>query len=71
MSSGHDVSEYELGASGLPRVYVKLRKLLIFDEEKKTLGVFDDPPEVRVISMFVGCLDNHDRAHSLTLYTIQ
>jgi hypothetical protein len=22
MSSGHDVSEYELGASGLPRAYV-------------------------------------------------
>ncbi len=65
------MSEYELGASGLPRAYVKLRKILIFDEKKKTLGVCDDPPEDRVISIFAGCLDNHDRADSLTLYTIQ
>jgi hypothetical protein len=27
----------------------------------------DDPPEDRVISIFAGCLANHDRAHSLTL----
>ena len=25
----------------------------------------DDPPEDRVISIFAGCLANHDRAHSL------
>ncbi len=28
----------------------------------------DDPPEDRVISIFAGCLANHDRAHSLDLH---
>jgi hypothetical protein len=46
MSSGHGVSEYELGASGLPRAYVSPQQ------------------PGRVISMFAGCLANHDRAHS-------
>jgi hypothetical protein len=32
--------------------------------KKKNLGV-DDPPEDPVISIFAGCLANHDRAHSL------
>jgi hypothetical protein len=32
--------------------------------KKKNLGV-DDPPEDPVISIFEGCLANHDRAHSL------
>ena len=32
--------------------------------KKKTLGEVRDPPEDRVISMFVGCLPNHDRTHS-------
>jgi hypothetical protein len=54
MTSGHDVSEYELGASGLPRAYV-LPQLLV---------CCDDPPEDRVISIVAGCLANHDRAHS-------
>jgi hypothetical protein len=47
--SGHDVSEYELGASGLPRVYVSpqqpcknwlkiLRKIMIFVKKKKWCG---------------------------------
>jgi hypothetical protein len=49
MSSGHDVSEYELGASGLPRAYVspqqpwknwlKIEKNHDFCNKKKNLGV--------------------------------
>jgi hypothetical protein len=49
MSSGHDVSEYELGASGLPRAFVspqqpwknllKIEKIMIFQKKKKTTGV--------------------------------
>jgi hypothetical protein len=45
MSSGHDVSEYELGASGLPRAYVspqqpwknwlKIEKIHDFCKKKK------------------------------------
>ena len=31
--------------------------------KKKNLGV-DDPPEDPVISIFAGCLANHDRAHT-------
>ncbi len=27
----------------------------------------DDPPEDRVISIFAGCLANHDRTHSLII----
>ena len=60
MSSGHHVSEYELGASGLPRAYV-LPQLLV---------CCDDPPEDRVISMFAGLLANHDRAHSLLVLAL-
>jgi hypothetical protein len=73
MSSGHDVSEYELGASGLPRAYVspqqpwkkwlKIEKNHDFCKKKKTVWC-DEPPEDRVISVFAGCLANHDRAHS-------
>ncbi len=70
MSSGHDVSEYELGASGLPpmlhhnnrgKIDENPRKTMIF-VKKKTLGMV--PPEDRVISLFAGLLANHDRAHS-------
>ena len=74
MSSGHDVSEYELGASGLQRVYVspqqpwknwlKIEKNHDFWKEKKILVWCDDPPEDRVISIFAGCLTNHDRSLS-------
>jgi hypothetical protein len=74
MSSGHDVSEYELGASGLPRAYVspqqpwknglKIEKNHDF-RKKKILVWCDDPQEDPVISVFAGCLANHDRAHSL------
>jgi hypothetical protein len=50
MTSGHDVSEYELGASGLPRAYVspqattvekliKNREKSLFLQKKKNLGV--------------------------------
>jgi hypothetical protein len=73
MSSGHDVSEYELGVSGLPLAYVsptpwknclKIEKNHDFCKKKKFLVWCDDPPEDRVISIFAGCLANHDRAHS-------
>ena len=37
---------------------------MIFAKKKKVWC--DDPPEDRVISIFTGCLANHDRAHSLT-----
>ncbi len=33
--------------------------------KKKILVLCDDPPEDRVISIFAGCLANHDRSHSL------
>ncbi len=72
-SSGHDVSEYELGVLGLPRAYVspqqpcknwlKIEKNHDFCKKKKVW--YDDPPEDRLISIFTGCLANHDRAHSL------
>ena len=32
--------------------------------EKKKIVLCDDPPEDRVISIFAGCLANHDRTHS-------
>jgi hypothetical protein len=32
--------------------------------KKKILVWCDDPPEDPVISIFAGCLANHDRAHS-------
>ena len=35
-----------------------------FVKKKKLFGRCDDPPEDRVISIFTGCLANHDRAHS-------
>jgi hypothetical protein len=31
--------------------------------KKKKMVWSDDPPEDPVISVFPGCLDNHDRAH--------
>jgi hypothetical protein len=75
MSSGHHVSEYELGASGLPRAYVlpqqpwknwlKNLEKSWFLQKKKILVWGDDPPEDPVISIVAGCLANHDRAHSL------
>ena len=36
--------------------------------KKKILVWCDDPPEDPVISIFAGCLANHDRAHSLNNY---
>ncbi len=36
---------------------------MIFEWKKKVW--YDDPPEDRLISIFAGCLANHDRAHSL------
>jgi len=36
---------------------------MIFSKKKKN-GVVRDPPEDPVISIFAGCLANHDRAHS-------
>ncbi len=33
-------------------------------EKNKILVWFDDPPEDRVISIFAGCLANHDRVDS-------
>jgi hypothetical protein len=38
---------------------------MIFATKKKILVWCDDPPEDPVISIFAGCLANHDRAHSL------
>ena len=35
--------------------------------KKKILVWCDDPPEDPVISIFAGCLANHDRAHSRLL----
>ncbi len=78
MSSGHDVSEYELGASGLPPMFhynnrgkidETTRKIMIFRKKKilkKSWYGSMTPPEDRVISMFAGLLANHDRAHSPT-----
>jgi hypothetical protein len=72
MSSGHDVSEYELDTSGLSRVcfttttvekLIKIEKNHDFFKKKKLLVWCDDPPEDRVISIFVGCLVNQDRVH--------
>ena len=37
---------------------------MIFAKKKKILAWCDDPPEDPVISIFAGCLANHDRAHS-------
>jgi hypothetical protein len=67
MSSGHDVSEYELVASGLPRLGFRVYHVLMFhhNNRKKILVWCDDPSEDPVISIFAGCLANHDRAHSL------
>ena len=36
--------------------------------KKKILVWYDDPPEDPVISIFAGCLANHDRAHSLRMH---
>ena len=41
---------------------------MIFAKKKKILVWCDDPPEDRVISIFAGCLANHDRAHSPSWY---
>jgi hypothetical protein len=35
---------------------------------KKILVWCDDPPEDPVISIFAGCLPNHDHTHSLILF---
>jgi hypothetical protein len=37
---------------------------MIFAHKKKILVWCDDPQEDPVISVFAGCLANHDRAHS-------
>ena len=37
---------------------------MIFEKKKKILVWCDDPQEDPVISVFAGCLANHDRAHS-------
>jgi hypothetical protein len=37
---------------------------MIFAKKKKILVWCDDPQEDPVISVFAGCLANHDRAHS-------
>jgi hypothetical protein len=37
---------------------------MIFVKKKNRLVWSDDPPEDRVISIFAGCLTNHDRTHS-------
>jgi hypothetical protein len=42
----------------------KSRKIKIFAKKTKKMVWCDDPPEDRVISIFAGCLANHDRAHS-------
>ena len=42
---------------------------MIFAKKKKKILVWcDDPQEDPVISVFAGCLANHDRAHSLRFY---
>ncbi len=41
---------------------------MIFEEKKKLLVWCDDPPKGRVISMFAGCLANHDHAHNRCLF---
>jgi hypothetical protein len=55
MSSGHDVSEYELGSSGLPPMFhhnnrgkidENPRKIIIFVKTKKLLVWFDDPRRI-------------------------
>lgn len=43
---------------------------MIFAKKKKNLVWCDDPPEDPVISIFAGCLANHDCAHSLYLHAI-
>ncbi len=44
---------------------------MIFEgkKRKKILVWCDDLPEDRVISIFAGCLANHDCAHSLKIKT--
>jgi hypothetical protein len=37
---------------------------MIFAKKKKILVWCDEPQEDPVISVFAGCLANHDRAHS-------
>ncbi len=44
---------------------IKIEKNHDFCKKKKILVWFTDPPEDPVISIFAGCLANHDRAHSL------
>ena len=38
--------------------------MIFAKKKKKILAWCDDPPEDPVISIFAGCLANHDRAHS-------
>ena len=80
MSSGHDVSEYELDVSGLPPMFhhnnrgkidETPRKIKIFRKTKKLLVWFDDPPKDQVISLFAGLLDNHDRTHNPTTFFLR
>jgi hypothetical protein len=71
MSSGHDVSEYELVSSGLPPMFHHNNRGKIDENPRKIFRIFFfwygpmTPPEDRVISMFTGLLTNHDRTHSL------
>ncbi len=78
MSSGHDVSEYELGASGLPPMFhhnnrgkidENPRRIMIFVKKKNSWYGSMTPPEDRVISLFAGLLTNHDRVHSLQCHS--
>ena len=79
MSSGHDVSEYELGASGLPPMFhhnnrgkidETPRKIMIFVKKKNSWYGSMTPPEDRVISMFAELLVNHDSAHSQVFHAL-
>jgi hypothetical protein len=54
---------------GLPMCYPRLPVGSGFLTRKKMVCC-DDPPEDRVISIFAGCLANHDRAHSLMVIYI-
>jgi hypothetical protein len=46
--------------------WFKIEKNHDFCKKQKILVWYDDPPEDRVISIFAGCLTNHDRVHSLS-----
>ena len=43
---------------------------MIFAKKKKILVWCDDPQEDPVISVFAGCLANHDRAHSPSYFSL-